>query len=188
MTHIWHKVLAKRDIRDISDRRSNGTYNFVYSVNIILKCVVYERLINQRGVLDGSSDVRYENWVRNGKVIRMSGFGVVLLSVWIWWGAWVQGNVYYGSWMICCRERRKSGVWCSGDTINLLSGAYSLGQIILQRTEFQVPWIVRVEKTRIHYFDFLVVRTSVVEWAVEWVVKKSLGRVQKAADYPRFLG
>ena len=52
---------------------------------------------------------------------------------------------------------------------------------------FQVPWIVRVEKTRMHYFDFLVVRTS-VEWAVEWVVKKPLGRVQQAADYPRFLG
>ena len=66
MTHIWHKVLSKRDIRDISDRRSNGTYDFVYSVIMILKCVVYERLINQRGVLDGSSEVRYENWVRNG--------------------------------------------------------------------------------------------------------------------------
>ena len=53
---------------------------------------------------------------------------------------------------------------------------------------FQVPWIVRVEKTRMHYSDFLVVRTSVLEWAVEWVLKKPLGRVQKAADYPRFLG
>ena len=53
---------------------------------------------------------------------------------------------------------------------------------------FQVPWIVRVEKIRMHYFDFLVVRTSVVEWSVEWAVKKPLGRVQKAADYPRFLG
>ena len=46
----------------------------------------------------------------------------------------------------------------------------------------QVPWIVRVEKIRMHYFDFLVVRTSVVEWAVEWLVKKPLGHVQKAGD------
>ena len=58
---------------------------------------------------------------------------------------------------------------------------------------FQVPWIakfevVRLEKTRLQYSDFLVVRTSVVEWAVEWAVKKTLGRVQKAANYPRFLG
>ena len=58
---------------------------------------------------------------------------------------------------------------------------------------FQVPCIaklevVRWEKTRLQYSDFLVVRTSKVEWAVEWPVKKPLGRVQKAAEYPRFLG
>ena len=58
---------------------------------------------------------------------------------------------------------------------------------------FQVPWIakfevVRWEITRLQYSDFIVVRTSVVEWAVEWAVKKPLGRVQKAAEYPRFLG
>ena len=131
MTHIWDKILAKRDIRHIWERRSNGTYDFVYSVIIILKIVVDERLVNQRGVWDGSSEVRCEDWVRNGKVIRMSGFGVVLLSVWTWWGAGVQGNVYYGGWMICCRKSRNSGVWCSGDKIILLSGAYSLGRIIL---------------------------------------------------------
>ena len=38
-----------------------------------------------------------------------------------------------------------------------------------------------------HYFDLLAVRTAVVEGALEWAVKKSLGRVQKAGDYPRFL-
>ena len=58
---------------------------------------------------------------------------------------------------------------------------------------FQVPWIakfevLRWEKTRLQYSDFFVVRSSVVEWAVELAVKKALGRVQKAADYPRFLG
>ena len=31
-------------------------------------------------------------------------------------------------------------------------------------------------------------RTAVVEWAVEWAVKKHLGREQKAADYLLFLG
>ena len=87
LTHIWHKVLAKRYIGHIWDRRSNRTYNFVYSVITILKNVVDERLVNQRGVWDGSSEVRCEDSVRNGKVIRMSGFGVVLLSVWTWWGA-----------------------------------------------------------------------------------------------------
>ena len=56
---------------------------------------------------------------------------------------------------------------------------------------FQVPSrieVVRWELTRRHYFDLLAVRTAVVEWAVEWVVKKLLGRVQKAGDYPRLLG
>ena len=56
---------------------------------------------------------------------------------------------------------------------------------------FQVPLrieVVRWEITRLRYSDFLAVRTSVVEWAVEWVVKKPLGRVQKAADYLRVLG
>ena len=82
MTHIWHKVLAKSDIGHIWDRRSNGTYDFVNSVIIILKSVVDEKLINLRGVWDGSSEVRCEDWVRNWKVIKMSRFGVVLLSVW----------------------------------------------------------------------------------------------------------
>ena len=93
--------------------------------------VVDERLMNQRGMLDGSSEVRCEDCVRNGKVIGMSGFGDVLLCVWTWWGAWAQGNVYCGGWMICCRKSRNIGVWFSGDKINLLSGAYSLGRIIL---------------------------------------------------------
>ena len=100
MTHIWHKILAKRNSGHILDRRNNRTY-FVYSVIIILKSFVDERLITQRDVWDGSSDVRCEDWVRNGKVVRMSGFGVVLLRVWTWWGAWVRGNVYCGGWMIC---------------------------------------------------------------------------------------
>ena len=129
MTHIWHKTLAKRDIGQIWERRSNRTYNFMYSVITILKTVVDERLVNQRGVWDGSSEIRCEEWVRNGKVIGRGGFGVVLLSVWTWWGTWVQGNVYYGGWMICCQERRKSGVWCSGYKINLLSGALFLGRL-----------------------------------------------------------
>ena len=130
ITHIWHKVLVKRDIGHIWDRSRNRTYNFVYSV-IILKSVVDERLINQSGVWDGSSEVRCENWVRKEKVIRMSGFALVLLSVWTWWGAWVQGNVYCGGWRIFRRKRRKSGVWCSGNKTKLLSGAYTLGRIIL---------------------------------------------------------
>ena len=134
MTHTWHKVLAKRDVGHIWNRRNNGPYDFVHSVIIILKRVVDERVINQRGVWDGSSEVRCENWVRNGKGIRMSGFVVVLLSVWTWWGAWVQGIVYCGCWLICCRKKRKIGVWCSGDKINLLSGAYLLGRIILGQT------------------------------------------------------
>ena len=92
MTHIWHKVLTERDIGHIWDR-SNGTYNFVYSVIIILKRFD-KRLIKQRGVWDGISEVRCEDWVWNWKFIRTSGFGVVLLCVWTWWGAWV--NVYCG--------------------------------------------------------------------------------------------
>ena len=132
MTHIWEKLLAKRDMRHIC--RSNGTYDFVYMVRIILKSVVDGRLIDQRGVWDGSRDVRCEDWVRNGKVIKMSGIGVVLLSNWIWWGAWVQRNVFCGGWMFCCRRKRKSGVWCSGNKFNLLSGAYTLDQIILGQT------------------------------------------------------
>ena len=47
--------------------------------------------------------------------------------------------------------------------------------------------VVRWEIARLRYSDFLAVRTSVVEWAVEWAVKKPLGRVQKATDYPWFL-
>ena len=117
MTHIWHKVLTKWDIGHIWDRSSNGTYSFVFWVFFILESVVDERRINQRGVWDGSSEVRCKDWDRNGKDVRMSGFGVVLLNVWTWWGAWVQGNVYCGGWMICGQKRRTSGVWCSGDKI-----------------------------------------------------------------------
>ena len=67
MAHIWHKTLAKRDIGYNWERRSKGTYNFVYSVITILKIVVDERLVNQWGVWDGSSEVRCEDWVRNGE-------------------------------------------------------------------------------------------------------------------------
>ena len=86
-------------------------------------------------MIKGSSEVRCKYWVRDGKGIMMNGFGDVLLCDWTWGGgAWVQGNVYCGGWMICCRKRRKSGVWCSGDTINLLSGANSRARIILGQT------------------------------------------------------
>ena len=116
------------------DRSTNGTYDFVYWVIVIPKSFVDEWLINQRGVWDVSSEVRCENCVWGGKVIRMSWFGVVLLSVWTCWSAWVQGNVYCGGWTICCRKKRKSGVRCSGNKINLLPGAYTLRPIILRRT------------------------------------------------------
>ena len=67
MTHIWRQVLAKRDIGNIWDRRSNATYDFVYLVCINLKIVVNGRLIDQRGVWNGSSEVRCKYWVRDGK-------------------------------------------------------------------------------------------------------------------------
>ena len=41
-------MLAKRDIGNIWDKRSNGTYDFVYLVSIVLKSVVDGRLIDQR--------------------------------------------------------------------------------------------------------------------------------------------
>ena len=118
------------------DRSSSGTYDFVCWVIIFLKSVVDERLISQRDLWDGSSEISCENWVRNGKVIRMNGFRVVLFSVWTWWGAWVQLKIYSGGWMICCRKRRKSGVWCTGDKVNLLLGEYTLGRIILRQTSY----------------------------------------------------
>ena len=132
MTHIWHKVLAKRYIGNIWGR-SNGTYTFVYLVSIVLKSVVDGKQIDQGDVWNCSSEVRCENWVQNEKVIRMSGFGVVQLSVWTWRGAWVQGNVYCGGW-ICFRKRWRAGVWSSGNKVNLLSGAYKPGQIVLRQT------------------------------------------------------
>ena len=53
---------------------------------------------------------------------------------------------------------------------------------------FQVPWVVkfevvRVEKDRTNCFGLFS-----VERALEWVVKKPLGRVRKAGDYLRFFG
>ena len=97
MTHIWHKTLAKRDVRHIWERRSNRTYNFVYSVITILTVFVDERLVNQRGVWDGSSEVRCEDWVWNGKDVRMSGFGVVLLNNWTWRGLGCRGTFIAGA-------------------------------------------------------------------------------------------
>ena len=133
MPHIWQKMVTKRDIGLIWDRSSNGMYDFVYSV-IILKSVVDKRLINQKGVWHGSSEFKCENWVRNGKVIRISGFKVVLLSVWTWSAdAWVQGNIYCRGWIIRFRKRRKRGVWGLRNKTILLSGAYTLGRIILRQ-------------------------------------------------------
>ena len=75
----------------------------------------------------------------------MSGFGVVLLSIWTWWGAGVQGNTYCGGWIFCFRKRRKSGVWGSGNKINLLSGAYTLGRIVLRQTCFRSPGLLNLK-------------------------------------------
>ena len=73
MTPIWHKVLAKRDNRDISDRRSNGTYDFVYSVIRILKCVVYERQINQRACWVGAVRLGTKTGFGMGKSLGQAG-------------------------------------------------------------------------------------------------------------------
>ena len=81
MTHIWHKVLTKSDIGHIWVRMSNGTYDFLYLVSIILKNVVNVRLIDQSGVWSGSSEVSCKNWFRDGKGIGLTAFGVLLLSV-----------------------------------------------------------------------------------------------------------
>ena len=75
---------------------------------------------------------------------------------------------------IGCREHTRSAEWFSGRLDN--SGPY-----------FVKIEDVRVEKTWMHYFDLFAVQTAVAERAVEWVVKKLLGRVQKAGDYLRFL-
>ena len=53
---------------------------------------------------------------------------------------------------------------------------------------FQVPWIVKfravhVEQNYTNYFFNL----FGIQRALEWVVKKPLGRVQKAGDYLLFL-
>ena len=55
---------------------------------------------------------------------------------------------------------------------------------------FQVPWIVKFDVVRLekfwrNYFGLLAVRRAVVKRAVDWVMKKPLVRVQKAADYPQ---
>ena len=157
-THIWRKVLARRDIGNVWDRRSNGTYDFVYLVIIVLKGVVDERLMNQRGVWNGSSEVRCEDWVRNGKVIRMSGFRGVLLCVWTWWGAWVQGNVYCGGWMVCCRKKEEEWRLVLGEQNQFVVGSIYAGRdCSWADLMFPVPWILKfevvcVKKTRTKYF------------------------------------
>ena len=57
---------------------------------------------------------------------------------------------------------------------------------------FQVPRVVKFEavrkKGRKFFFGLLAVRKDLVKRAVEWAVKKPLGRLQKAVYYPRSLG
>ena len=111
MTHIWHKLLAKRDVGHIWESSINGMYDFVYLVIIIVKSVVEGSLIIQRRLWGGSNEVRCKYWVWEGKVFRIGGFEIVLLGVQTWWGFWVQENFYCGSWIICFRKRSESGVW-----------------------------------------------------------------------------
>ena len=59
---------------------------------------------------------------------------IVLLGVRTWLGAWERGNIHFGGWITCFWKRSKSGVWGLGNKINLLSGAYTLGQTVLRRT------------------------------------------------------
>ena len=109
MTLIWHKVLAKRDIGHFWDRRSKSTTLCTTPNPLILmpsQSVHFQKCCGReadwsRGVWNGSSEVRCKYWVTDWEGIRMSGFGVVLLSIWTWWGAWVQANIYCGGWIIC---------------------------------------------------------------------------------------
>ena len=61
----------------------------MYSVTT-MKSVVDRRLIDHRGIWNGSSEVSCKYWVREGKSIRIIGFHFVLLVVWTLWGAWVK--------------------------------------------------------------------------------------------------
>ena len=189
MTHIWHKMLAKRDIGNIWDRRSNGTYDFVYLVSTVLESVVDGSLIDQGGEWNSSSEVRCDNWVPKGKFIRMSGFEFVLLSVWTWWGAWVQRNVYCWGLDDLLWEKEEEWRLVLGEQNEFVVGSiFAEPNYFWAALMFQVPRImkfevVRVDKNLTIYFDLFV-----VEQALELLVKKPLGRVQKAGEYLRFLG
>ena len=68
MTQIWHKVFDQERYWAYL-----GQEHFVYSFIFILKRVVDERLINQRGVWDGSSEVRCKTGFRMGKSLGREG-------------------------------------------------------------------------------------------------------------------
>ena len=97
MTHIWQELVAKRDIGHIRCRRSNGAYNIVFSVNIILK-LLWTGMLDQRGMWIGSSAVWRKYGIWEGMSIITYGFHIVMLGVWSWRGAGAKGNICWAGW------------------------------------------------------------------------------------------
>ena len=63
--------------------------------------------------------------------IRKNGLEILLLGVWTWRDAGLKLNIYCGGWIMCCRKRRKRGVWGSGNIFSLLQ---ALRRKVLRQT------------------------------------------------------
>ena len=185
MNHIRHKLLAKRNIGHIWDSSNNGTYSFAYSVIIILKSVVDGRLIDEKGVWNGFSEVRCKYWLGMGKPLGLVGFKMVLLGA--------IGHLLRGLDYLLSEKEEERRLGLGEQNLFFVGSIYAGPNLFPADLMFQVPRVVKFEselvgKTRTIYFELFPVRTAVVKRAVEWAVKKPLDRVQKAGDYLRFFG
>ena len=93
----------------------------------------------------GAGDLRCKYCVRDGKGIRMSGFGVELLSVWTSQGAWVQGIIYCGGWIICSRKRNWVAFGARRTELICCRGRYSSRKCSQADLMFHIPWIFKFE-------------------------------------------
>ena len=176
MTRIWQKMLAKGDIGHIWDKRSNGTYHFVYLVSFVLKVLWTGGWLIKGVCGPGALRLGANNGSGRGRALGIAGF---ILCCWLVELGGVLGLNWTftkgaGLFVVVKGERAAFGVretklFCCRAHIRsaeLFSGRLDVS--VLLDCGF---WICAPGKISDKPFDLITVQTALVKNAVEWVVK-----------------
>ena len=167
ITHTWQNFWPRRILVILETTVAAGrTTLFTWLLLLFWKMLWTGGWLIKVGCGMGAGDVRCKFCVRDGKGIRMSGFGFELLSVWTSRGAWVQGIIYCGVWMICSRKRNWVAFGARRTELICCRGRYGSPKCSQADLMFHISWIFKfevllVEKKRQNCFDLVSLSCSI---------------------------